>query len=65
MVGKTAMRHKEIAPRNFPRTNFQMGIGLMSNSSNVPTLRSSEKLFIVIAGTRKIKIQGASKKKIS
>src|SRR5690606_19439888 len=57
------MAPRKKAPQNFPKTSFQAEMGLISSSSMVPILRSSEKLFMVTAGTKKIKIQGASKKK--
>src|SRR5688572_27782113 len=58
-----AMTPKKKAPQNFPRTRFHTEMGLINRSSIVPILRSSEKLFMVTAGTKKIKIQGTSKKK--
>ena len=58
-----AMKIKIIAPRNLPFTICQTLNGLVNNNSKVPNFRSSEKLFIVTAGIKKIKIQGESVKK--
>jgi hypothetical protein len=38
-------------------------MGFVSNSSNVPCFFSSEKLRMVIAGIKKMKIQGDNRKK--
>lgn len=65
MVGITAITHNRNAPQNLPSTNFQTEMGLINNNSSVPILRSSEKLFMVMAGTKKIKTQGANKKSCS
>jgi hypothetical protein len=47
------------APKNFPLTISHREMGLVSNNSIVPCFFSSEKLRMVTAGIRKIKIQGA------
>jgi hypothetical protein len=52
-----------ITPKNLPKTISHTESGFVNNSSIVPCLISSEKLFIVTAGTKKISIHGAIKKK--
>lgn len=47
--------------QNLPKTICQSEIGFVFNSSIVPVLNSSAKLFIVIAGIKKRKTQGAKK----
>ncbi len=42
------------AARNFPNTIFQSLSGFVSNNSMVPIFFSSAKLFMVMAGTKKI-----------
>lgn len=51
-----------MTPKYFPKASCQMVIGLVSKSSSVPAFSSSERLRIVIAGIRKVNIQGASSK---
>ena len=51
------------APKNFPFTISQMDRGLVNNNSIVPCFFSSEKLLMVTAGIKKIKIQGDNLKK--
>ena len=48
--------------QNFPKTICQSEIGFVFNSSMVPVLNSSAKLFMVIAGIKKRKTQGAKQK---
>src|SRR5690606_38805333 len=62
-VGKSAMIIKMSAPKYLPNTICKCERGLVSNNSNVPCFLSSEKLRMVTAGIKKIKIHGANKKK--
>ena len=57
-----AVRIKINAPKNLPLTISQRLRGLVKSISNVPCFFSSEKLFMVTAGIRKISIQGANLK---
>ena len=50
------------APKNLPPTISQIDNGLVNSNSIVPCLFSSEKLRMVTAGIKKIKIQGANLK---
>ena len=50
------------APKNFPKTISVTDRGLVNNNSIVPSFNSSEKLFMVVAGIRNNKIQGANVK---
>src|SRR5690606_26249047 len=61
-VGNSAMVIRINAPKYFPKTMCKAEIGLVNKSYKVPCFFSSEKLRIVTAGMRKIKIQGDSKK---
>ena len=45
--------------KNLPKTICQSEIGFVFSSSMVPVLNSSAKLFMVIAGIKKRKTQGA------
>ena len=58
-VGMIAIIINNIAPRNFPFTICHTDKGLVNNNSSVPCFLSSEKLRMVTAGIRKIKIHGA------
>ena len=49
-------------PKYFPKISCLELIGLVSNNSNVPCLRSSAILLIVTAGIRKSNTQGANLK---
>src|SRR6478672_11016498 len=57
-VGMMAITINKNAPKNFPETISQMVIGLVNNNSMVSCFFSSEKLRMVTAGIRKIKIHG-------
>ncbi len=57
-----AIKIKIKAPKNFPFTISHKLKGLVNKISNVPCFFSSEKLFMVTAGIKKIKIQGANLK---
>ena len=57
-----AIKIKINAPKNLPLTISQRLRGLVKSISNVPCFFSSEKLFIVTAGIRKISIHGANLK---
>ena len=52
-----------MAPRYLPTTISQLEMGLVNSNSKVPCFISSEKLRIVTAGIKKIKIQGDIVKK--
>ncbi|MNT54450.1 hypothetical protein D3C72_1916150 [compost metagenome] len=49
-------------PKNLPFTISQIDKGFVNNNSKVPCFFSSEKLLMVTAGIKKIKIQGAKVK---
>ena len=59
MDGIIAKITKIKAPRYFPNIRLMIDKGLVSKSSMVPSFFSSEKLFMVMAGIKKIKIHGA------
>ena len=61
-VGIIAITISNIEPKNFPLTICQILKGFVNNNSNVPCFFSSEKLRIVTAGIKKIRIQGANVK---
>jgi hypothetical protein len=58
-----AVKTKRSTAANFSKTMCQWDIGFVFKSSMVPVLYSSAKLFMVIAGMRNKKIQGAKEKK--
>ena len=62
IVGTIAKIIKTKAPKNFPFTMSQFESGLVNNNSIVPCFFSSEKLRMVTAGIKKIKIHGANLK---
>ena len=53
------MINKSMDAVNFPKTICQLDSGFVFKSSMVPVLNSSAKLFMVIAGIKKRKSQGA------
>src|SRR5690606_31274523 len=57
------MRIKIKAPKYFPKTILNKGMGLVSKSSRVPCFFSSLKLRMLTAGIKNIKTQGANRKK--
>ena len=63
MVGNNDKIQSVVVPQNLPQIILQTEMGLISISSRVPNFLSSEKLFMVIAGTKKINIQGVRRKK--
>jgi hypothetical protein len=65
MVGKIASNNTTSIEKYFPNTICQADKGFVLRISNVPALNSSDSERMVIAGTKNIKIQGASSKNLS
>ncbi|MNY65612.1 hypothetical protein D3C86_2029070 [compost metagenome] len=61
-VGIIAKIIRKKEPKNFPFTISQIDNGLVKSNSRVPCFLSSEKLLMVTAGIRKIKIHGVNVK---
>ena len=62
-VGIKATTTNRSEAQNLPKTICQSEIGFVFKSSMVPLLNSSAKLFMVMAGIKNRKTQGAKKKK--
>ncbi len=61
-VGNSATKMSVTDAKNLPNTSRNTDRGLVSKTSIVPCFRSSEKLLIVIAGTKNKNTHGANKK---
>ena len=64
-VGNKATTETAHVPKNLARTTCPSERGRVNNNSSVPCLCSSANDLIVTAGTRNIKIHGASAKKLA
>ena len=63
-VGNKATTETAHVPKNLARTTCPSERGRVNNNSRVPCLCSSANDLMVTAGTKNIKIQGASAKKL-